>query len=62
MNAESNYEEIKKQAQSHKGLTFTVKGFRYAFNCTMTGSIELLNRLERDGIVEKIESCKYRVV
>ena len=55
------YEEIKLQATQHKGLKFTSKGFRYAFNTPQTGSTKLLNQLITDGIVERIGSGQYQV-
>ena len=49
-----NYEQIKESAAKNKGTKFTMKGFRYAFDLPMTGQSTLLNKLIKDGIVEKI--------
>ena len=51
-----NYEQIKASAAKNKGTKFTMKGFRYAFDLPMTGHTKLLNKLIKDGIVEKIGS------
>jgi len=52
------YDQIKQQAQQHKGLSFTAAGFRYAFNQPMTGSMKMLNQLIKDGVVTK-KGSKY---